>query len=183
MNSKAFEIKYALSETDTELREILRLQNQNLAKNISTEEIRKEGFVTVHHTFEVLKKMNLIESHVLAKHRGRVVGYALSMSTELKNEIEELKPMFTLIDRAIKNDRTYLVMGQVCIDKAYRKQGIFKGLYCKMQECYRKKYEVLITEISSNNKRSLNAHHAVGFETLLSHKVSNTTWEIVEWKW
>lgn len=179
----ATEIEYTLAKTDTELHDILRLQNQNLATNISSEESSKEGFVTVHHTFDVLKSMNTLAPHVIAKDQDRVVGYALAMSPKLRNDIIVLKPMFALIDQEIKNDSTYLIMGQVCVDKAYRRQGIFKALYYKMQQCYHKKYAFLITEIAYNNLPSIHAHRAIGFETLTTHQDASTTWQIVRWNW
>lgn len=41
-----------------DLEGILRLQQSNLAKNIPEAESRSQGFVTVGHSFEVLKEMN-----------------------------------------------------------------------------------------------------------------------------
>ena len=52
------EIVYRRAETNEELIQILALQTNNLAHRISEEDIKKEGFVTVHHDFELLKDMN-----------------------------------------------------------------------------------------------------------------------------
>ena len=58
-----------------------------------------------------------------------VVGFALVMLSNFRNEIEVLIPMFERIDELVPKDKTYVIMGQICVDKNYRKQGIFRGLY------------------------------------------------------
>jgi L-amino acid N-acyltransferase YncA len=71
-------------------------------------------------------------------------------------------------------------MGQICIDKDFRKQGIFKGLYqfmVKMVTEY--KFTSIITEIDTQNQRSLNAHEAVGFKKLADYPADDKIWRIV----
>jgi len=58
-----------------------------------------------------------------------VIGYALCMLKEFKKEIEVLRPMFKQIDSILNKGGDYIVMGQICIDKRFRKQGVFRGLY------------------------------------------------------
>ncbi|HEV8512500.1 MAG TPA: hypothetical protein VGQ59_04465 [Cyclobacteriaceae bacterium] len=58
---------FTTSQTDQDLFQILDLQKKNLARSLSQDEINREGFVTVHHTFEDLKKMNSYEQSVIAK--------------------------------------------------------------------------------------------------------------------
>ncbi len=78
---------------------------------------------------------------------------------------------------------SYLVMGQVYIDKAYRGRGVFDGIYAKMQAEFSSKYDYLITEIASRNTRSRRAHQRVGFEHLLSYSADREQWELVLWDW
>ena len=125
-------IKYQLTATDQELEEIIALQQKNLPLNISSGEKNDEGFVSVQHTLALLRKMHDAHPHVIAKHNDKVVGYTLCMLQEFRNEIPLLTPMFNQIDKAIKElseNFNYMVMGQVCVDKDYRKQGIFRALY------------------------------------------------------
>lgn len=72
-------------------------------------------------------------------------------------------------------------MGQVCIDKAYRKQGVFRGLYNKMSQALSDNYSAIITEVDQTNLRSLNAHLAIGFKKLYSYRSKNQDWEILIW--
>ena len=98
-------IIYKRAETNEELQQILELQRTNIPASISEEEKKKEGFVTVHHTFEILKAMNDKCTHVIAKYNDEVVGYALCMLKEFKEDIEVLKPMFQKIDARLQNSR------------------------------------------------------------------------------
>ncbi|MCK8524229.1 GNAT family N-acetyltransferase [Aquimarina sp. D1M17] len=176
-------IRYTTTSSKRELEQILQLQKNNLSSSISKEDKEKEGFVTVEHDLELLTKMHTKEPHIIAKDDDKVVGYALSMVREFKEDIEVLEPMFSKIDTQLRNLNTYIVMGQVCIDKNYRKQGIFRGLYNKMKDELNHKYDVLITEVAANNIRSLNAHYAIGFSDLLIYNDNGITWHLVQWDW
>ncbi len=177
-------INYTIVSTIEELRQIIQLQRTNLPSSISMTEKQKEGFVTVQHDLDVLERMNDVQPHIIAKDGNNVVGYALSMVKDFKDDIEVLKPMFDKIDTQIDHKVSYIVMGQICIDKAYRKQGIFRGLYYKMRDELKSKYDLLITEVAANNNRSLQAHYTVGFTDLLVYDSDGvTTWHIMQWDW
>ncbi|MBT8308153.1 MAG: GNAT family N-acetyltransferase, partial [Maribacter sp.] len=66
-----------------------------------------------------------------------------------------------------------------CIDKAYRNKGLFRMLYQKMVQALGTEFEAIVTEVDTNNLRSLKAHHAIGFEHLKTHKSEGKTWELV----
>jgi len=172
-------IIYTKVTSDRELNEILELQDKNLLENLSEEEKKEHGFVTIKHTFEILKAMNDVCSHTIAKHEDKVVGFALSMTKEFSEDIEVLKPMFHEISKLV-SDENYIVMGQICIDIKYRKQGVFKGLYefMKTDICLNT-FDSIITEIDIKNERSLNAHEAIGFERLKDFKAGDKNWRIV----
>jgi len=175
-------IKYQLSTTTKELEEIIALQQKNLPVNISRSELNEQGFVSAQHTLELLIKMHDAHPHVIAKNGDKVVGYALCMLQEFRNEIPLLTPMFNLTDMAIKELNepiNYMVMGQVCVDKAYRKRGIFRGLYKYMKENISNEYTAIITEVDVTNVRSINAHKAVGFEVLKEHQSNNQVWQLI----
>ena len=175
------DIIYKRAETTDELNQILNLQQINLPTKISQEEKKIEGFVTVHHDFDILQKMNTKCPHIIAKHKGSVVGYTLCMDASFKNDIEVLQPMFSKIDKRIDATTTYIIMGQVCVGKAYRKKGVFRGLYHYMKSQLKLQYDLIITEVDKSNKRSLNAHYAIGFKILYSYRSNNHDWEILYW--
>jgi predicted GNAT family N-acyltransferase len=117
-----------------------------------------------------------------------LAGYALSMTRELKVNIPVLIPLFERLDnlfyngRAVK-DLSYYVMGQICVDKAFRGQGVFRQLYASHKALLSGQYNYCITEVSTRNLRSMQAHYAIGFELL--HRFSDTQdeWNIVLWDW
>nr|WP_155600075.1 GNAT family N-acetyltransferase [Zobellia amurskyensis] len=170
---------YTTASTDKELKQILDLQQRNLSSTISLQEKEQEGFVTVEHTFEVLKAMNDVCPHIIAKSGDAVVGYALCMHPKFADEIEVLKPMFKELDSMPSQITSYIAMGQICIDKAFRKQGIFRKLYETMQLKTQESFNCIITEIDATNARSLQAHYAIGFRKLTTFESDGQKWEIV----
>lgn len=181
-------ISFTLASSTEDLQQIITLQAANLERHISNDEAVEQGFVTVVHDLPLLEEMNRTEQSIIAKDGERVVGYCLSMPTSFRDLIPVLVPMFEKIDHlSFKNsllkDSRYLVMGQVCIDKAYRGRGVFDGMYAKMQAELSSKYDYLITEIASRNTRSRRAHQRVGFEDLLSYSADAEQWELVLWDW
>lgn len=175
-------ITYQLTSTDKELEDIIALQQKNLPLNISSDEKNEQGFVSAQHTIELLTKMHDAHPHIIAKHNDKVVGYTLCMLQEFRNEIPLLTPMFNEIDKAIETlneNFNYMVMGQVCVDKDYRKKGIFRALYKYMKENISKEYNAIITEVDVKNVRSINAHKAVGFKVLKEHQSNNQIWELI----
>ncbi|WP_298900808.1 GNAT family N-acetyltransferase [uncultured Psychroserpens sp.] len=173
------DITYHRVKTDDELNAILRLQSDNLPKRITVSEQEKEGYVTIHHSFDILKRMNDSCAHIIAKHDGHIVGYALCMTKQFKDEIPILISMFNEIESIIPKRLNYIVMGQVCVSKPYRKQGIFRGLYRFMSNVLKPDFKAIITEVNVKNVRSSKAHQAVGFELLKTYVSNNETWELI----
>jgi len=177
------EVFYKRAKTIQELNQILDLQQANILSSISKNERLEEGFVTVHHTFKVLKAMNDKCPHIIAKFEDKVIGYTLCMLRDFKEDIDILKPMFKQIDSCLPRNQSYIVMGQVCIDKSFRKQGVFRGLYNFMKEELKSTYDLLITEVDQNNLRSMNAHIAIGFKHMHSYNSKGQDWALVSWDW
>jgi GNAT superfamily N-acetyltransferase len=176
-------IIYKRATTLAELEQIRTLQLQNSSENISSEEKLQEGFVTVQHSVALLKQMNSACAHIIAKDNDIVVGFALVMLSSFSNEIEVLIPMFERIDELVPKDNTYVVMGQICVDKNYRKQGIFRGLYHFYKEELHHEFDFLITEIAVINLRSMQAHEAVGFKIIDTYQEDGIVWNIMLWDW
>lgn len=172
-------ITYTKARTKEELEQILQLQQKNLFENLSEEERITQGFVTVKHSFEILKKMNDSCKHTIAVYNDKVIGFALSMTKEFSNDIPVLQPMFEEINNIV-SDENYIVMGQICIDKNFRNKGVFRGLYQFMKtEVCSGKFHTIVTEINVKNRRSLNAHASVGFTKLKDYNADFKTWRIV----
>jgi len=182
-------INYTTSQSERDLHGILELQQRNLAVNLTPDEVLSQGFVTVVHRFDDLKKMNDIEPHLIAKDGERVIGYLLAMTVHSKADIPVLIPMFELFDQTPFRGKpisnyNYLVVGQVCVDKNYRGQGVLDQCYEAYKAQFKNKYDFAITEISMRNQRSINAHKRIGFSEIHRHTAPNgEEWSIVVWEW
>ncbi|MEP7230558.1 MAG: GNAT family N-acetyltransferase [Ginsengibacter sp.] len=182
-------IVYKKVDSSEEIQQVLDLQKINLPQNLTEEEIKDQGFVTVIHSYDTLKKMNDIEQSIIAKNDDHVIGYLLAMTGKSKQDIPVLIPMFGVFDNIIYDNKKissyeYLVVGQVCIAKEWRGQGILDDCYQSYKKHFSDKYDFAITEISTKNKRSVNAHLRIGFKIIYNYTDSNgIEWEIVLWDW
>lgn len=179
-------VTYALASTDDELGQIIDLQAKNLAENITADTRQSQGFVTVKHSFDLLKKMNASAQQIIAKDGNNVIGYALVMRPELRSAVPVLVPMFNMFSKIDYLGKPlvsyrYYVMGQICVGEGYRGRGVFDGLYEKHRQVYSQEYDLCITEISRNNERSMRAHLRVGFNILYSFRDATDEWDIVVW--
>ncbi|GMQ30220.1 GNAT family N-acetyltransferase [Algoriphagus confluentis] len=176
------------AETQAELQGILDLQWENHLHVLSDSEKNEQGFVTVRHSMEQLQLMNSIARHIIAKEREKVVGYILAMTKASKDLVPILIPMFTQFDRLNYqgkrvSDFDYLVVGQICVGKNHRGQGLFDRMYAAYREAFSGTYSFAITEIAKSNTRSLSAHQRVGFEVIHEFKDDLFDWAIVAWDW
>jgi ribosomal protein S18 acetylase RimI-like enzyme len=175
-------------ETEKELLQILQLQQLYLAGNNSGSEEKEQGFVTVHHTIEKLNQLHALSPSVIIKDADEVVAYALVMLNEGGSLIPELVSMFEMLETLSwkgkpLNQYSYYVMGQVCVHKAYRGQGVFQMLYDKHKEMMQPSYDFVVTEIATRNTRSIRAHEKVGFQLLHRFKDEREEWDVVVWGW
>lgn len=171
-----------------ELEQILALQALNHPHQLTAEQRAKEGFVTVKHNLEVLKKMNNAVGQIIAKNGEKVVGYALVMPEEFKTMVPVLTPMFKLFTSLSYlgkplTDYRYYVMGQICIADQYRGKGIFEKLYSEHKRLLADRFDFCLTEISVKNTRSIRAHEKVGFKTIYTFSDITDNWNIVLWDW
>ena len=172
------------AQSEAELQKILDLQQDNLRSHLTAAEIDQEGFVTVIHNLELLREMNSPHPHIISKAGDTVVGFALVMLREYGDKIHVLEPMVTEIDNSsyggkILRDASYILMGQICIAKDHRKKGLFRKMYTLLESSLKPYFDYIITEIASNNERSLQAHLHTGFHILKRYSTSSTEWILV----
>lgn len=190
MSPQSTPVVYKAAESEEELRQILALQQINLPKNISQEESKDQGFVTVEHNFPLLASMNESAPQIIASVEGTVVGYALVMLESFSTKIPVLIPMFNMLSTLSYQGKAfgayrYYVMGQVCVDKAYRGRGLFDGMYHEQRRQLSGEYDFVVTEVATRNTRSMRAHERVGFETVHIYTDADhgEEWAIILWNW
>jgi hypothetical protein len=177
-----------VTNSTQDLEQILALQQANLIASLSTAEWKGQGFVTVEHTLDLLQKMHDAAPSIIIKDNDRVVAYALTMLRECSTMVPVLEPMFANVEKLTWNGKSlngyrFYVMGQICIDKAYRGRGLFDLLYQKHKEIYHHQFDLLVTEIATRNTRSLRAHERVGFKQVNVYRDETDEWSVVIWDW
>ncbi len=177
-----------LVEDKKELQQILSLQSENLSHHISPEELLSQGFVTIRHDINTLLQLHALAPSVIVKDKGIVAGYALTMLKECRQLIPGLESMFAVFDQLSwnakpLNQHNFYIMGQICVARPYRGRGLVELLYQFHKECYGTRYELLVTEIATRNKRSLRAHEKAGFKTIHIHEDQMDEWAVVAWDW
>lgn len=180
---------YSKSNSDSELIQILQLQQNNLSGNLTQEQMVSQGFVTLKHSFDLLKKLNVIENNIIVKDGNDVVGYVLAMTAASSREMPILFDMYESFNHIKYKHITiasynYLVVGQVCISPEYRGKGVFEKLYESYKNHFKDRYDFAITEISTKNNRSKKAHEKVGFKKIHDYiDRDGAGWEVVLWDW
>jgi hypothetical protein len=177
------------SSTTKELEGILELQKQNLKKDLTPEQIKEQGFVTVSHSLNDLEKMHRYEPNIVAKDGELVAAYVLAMTDRSKNDIPRLVEMYESFDHIQFQGKPvstypYIVVGQVCVGENYRGKGLFDQCYHAYKDFFKARYAFAITEIASINLRSMNAHKRIGFEVIYTYTDSSgVEWNVVVWNW
>lgn len=175
-------------KTIGELEQIIALQHKNLKQNITEEEKELQGFVTMEFTMPMLLQLHDLAPDIIIKADETIVAYAMVLLQEGRKAYPGLEPMFANFEKLNwKNkpliDYKFYVMGQICIDKPYRGQGLFDMLYMKHRDIYSGQFDFIITEISTSNYRSLRAHQRIGFQTIDRFRDTMDEWDVVLWDW
>lgn len=176
-------MKLKITEASTEdLLGIQQLQQQNHKEALEKEDVNKEGFVTIHHSHEMLQKINKPFPHTIIKDEDLIVAYALSMLPIHAEIVPDLNTMIKYASMVLK-EKSYIIMGQICVHKNYRQQGLFRALYNKMRDRFQDKFNYIVTDIDSENQRSLKAHLAIGFRVIYQYKSDiGKEWNVVALK-
>jgi ribosomal protein S18 acetylase RimI-like enzyme len=176
------EIKLVCS--DEEILQIKSLQEKNLRQHLTDEEAASQGFLTASYTLQYLREMNAAFPSVIAKENDLVVGYAMITKKEVREGHDLLKDLFNNIDRCqyegkILRDVNYVVVGQLCVAKAYRGLNLVKRMYDHFAEVVKAFHPYIVTDVDCDNHRSLKAHAKAGFEVIDSLLYGGKKWNIV----
>ena len=177
-----------LVTTEEELAQIARLSASNLVTNISVETKAAEGFVTWSYPLATLKLLHALQPSVTVKDHDIVAGYALVLTREctvvyppLKGMIEHMRGL-PFRGQPLLDHRVY-VMGQICVHPAYRGKGVVDLLYQFHRQEFSSRFDLLVTEISTSNIRSMKAHLKTGFNVIDTYRDEQDEWNVVLWDW
>eukprot|EP00123_Amoebidium_parasiticum_P020799 comp5651_c0_seq1/m.1546 comp5651_c0_seq1/g.1546 ORF comp5651_c0_seq1/g.1546 comp5651_c0_seq1/m.1546 type:complete len:193 (-) comp5651_c0_seq1:553-1131(-) len=176
-----------LASSNKDLHGILALQQKNHRKNLTPNTAQTQGFVTVEHNFELLKRMHDAEAHVIGvDENDDVVGYCLSMRESFRSDIPVLFTMFDLLDKLEVGGETlkqvgYIVMGQLCVAQSHRGCGLVDELFKVHGKHLHGKYGLSVTEVARRNVRSLKVHERAGYRIIHEYKDDADDWLVVAW--
>jgi ribosomal protein S18 acetylase RimI-like enzyme len=164
------------------------LQTLNLKQNITDEEAIDQGFLTAAYTIDYLHELNSVSPSIIAKDGNKVVGYALVATKDSRKGHDLIEGLFDAIDACeyngkILKDVNYVVVGQLCVAKEYRAQGLVQKLYGHFRDCLSNEFTYLVTDVAQANVRSLKAHKKRGFQVINKLMYSGFGWDIVLWDW
>ena len=181
-------LKPTFVSTMEELEQIHLLNQQNLKYHLSEAEKQEEGFVSWLYPLELLQQMHQLAPSIIVKDNSAVVGYALTTLPEAAVFHADLKALFDNLEMLSYKGKPlfehhFYCMGQICVAKPYRGQGIVKMLYDMHKEQFSPTYDFLLTEIATRNVRSWKAHEKMGFKTIHTHTDVLDEWNVVVWDW
>ncbi|WP_345955538.1 hypothetical protein [Mucilaginibacter sp. PAMB04168] len=168
--------------------QILKLQKSNHRDSLSPAQQIAEGFVYAQYNLHTLQQLSEFEAQIIATDGKKVIGYNLAISTQLVSKLPDLKSMFYAFDQTTYQGRllrtySYVVGGQVCVDKGYRGQGLLRRMYNEMKTLGNGRYELCVTDVSQRNTRSLQAHLNIGFVVAGTYEHDGEIWHTVVWDW
>jgi ribosomal protein S18 acetylase RimI-like enzyme len=181
-------VSIQLVNTAAELVGIQQLQRKNLRKEIGEAEALSQGFLMAEFDMLFLNAMQAAAPAVIAKDHDEVVGYALVATQAVRDLHPLLADLFNQIDQLTfqgiaLQSANYVVVGQLCVAKEYRGQGLVQRLYNYFRDSLQSNYQFGITDVAQANQRSLKAHIKTGFQVIHSIEYGGIGWDIVLWDW
>lgn len=171
--------------TVADIPQIEELQKRYHISFISEDE-KKNGFVTTLFTTEQMQELIETENGIsLACDGENVIAYAMAGSWKFWSKwplfqymIADL-PNTKYLGQTLSTENSYQY-GPVCIDTAYRGQGVLQELFTYSARQMNARYRLLITFINHVNGRSFKAHtQKVGMDVIKSFTFnSNNYYEL-----
>jgi len=182
-DSRAYTVGPAVSDDD--LRAILALQSVNHRDSVAEGDRATHGFLSLRHTLDLLREMNKPWAHTVARRGDEVVGYALTTLSRFRDRLPALDDMFERLrrielDGRPASDHRYFVMGQVCVAREHRGQGLVDAMYRDQAARLSSAFDWSFTEVDAANPRSLRAHKRSGWTEIDRYTAADRrTWVVI----
>jgi hypothetical protein len=133
----------------------------------------------------MLKSLNEKNGVLVAVKNSEVIGYEIPLDLENARKIPLLT---TFINRILKfkykgkplSNYNLIIEGQICIKKEYKGKGIAENLHKRFVNLLKPKYDLIVTEISDQNPRSLHVHtKKLGLSVLEEYSAEGRKWYIL----
>jgi predicted GNAT superfamily acetyltransferase len=143
---------------------IVQLNRANFIANLS-EEARQDGFLSAVFTLAQTAAMAEDLGTSVAVVDGQIAGFLCAFRNEFPHGSPVVAKMIESYDslsfagKLLNEYKTY-AYGPVCIDRAYRRKGLLRGLYQEQKRVLAGRFEVGVALIARTNQHSLEAHIA-----------------------
>ena len=174
---------------ESELVQVHKLLEENLKQNLSYQERKQQGFITINYSLNSLIKLNKITPTIVAIDESKVIGYALSANRNCKGLHKFLDMVIAEVDKTFYNkdlllESDYVVVGQLCVAKAYRRRGVSQKIYQEFKQEFHQTHPYCLTGVDALNKGSIESHKKCGFRVLKQLKCGlNSIGYLLIWDW
>lgn len=149
---------------------IVELQNQNLHHAVNRSDLAS-GFLATAYSADHFKQMNEEIAVVVCEHNQKICGYLGAGNIQFYQQFPIAAVMLNRLDcvtfrgAALELSRV-LVANPVCIAHTYRGDGVYLQLCQTLFAYLPRYYDLAVTLVPVENKRSYIATSRLGFETL-----------------
>jgi len=157
-----FNVEIGTASTD-DAQAVFALQERNLGRNLSEVEQQQYGFVSLETPPELLKEVIQENGITVARSLGKIVGYVIPLTVEEAKQLPLLNPFLSRFKKITYggkplNEYTFCVIGQICVDRNFRRRGVSEKLYAAFGTRLSAKYELAVTELAERNVASSRTH-------------------------
>ena len=172
----------------SELQGIRALQQANLKKNLSEQEVESQGFVTAEYTMDFLEALHQASPSIIAKDKETIAGYLFVVVKSIRHQHDLLSDLFNSIDKIVYNglllkNSNYVIVGQLCVARDYRGLGLVQKMYAFYKTTLAGEFDYCLTDVAKDNIRSLKAHEKSGFSIIETLEYGGLGWNIILWDW
>jgi predicted GNAT superfamily acetyltransferase len=166
---------------------IVQLNTVNFIANLSDDE-RRDGFLSAVFTLAQTAAMAEDLGTTVAIVDDRLAGFLCAFRNDFDHGSPVVAKMIESYDRLsfegqLLNSYKSYAYGPVCIDRAYRRRGLLRGLYQAQKRELAGRFEVGVALIARNNQHSLDAHIAgLGMTDVGSFEVNGNLFATVAFR-
>jgi predicted GNAT superfamily acetyltransferase len=166
---------------------IVQLNVANFIANLSEDE-QRDGFLSAVFTLEQTAAMAEDLGTTVAVVDGQVAGFLCAFRNDFNHGSPVVAKMIESYDRLsfqgkLLNAYKSYAYGPVCIDPAYRRRGLLRGLYQEQKRQLAERFEVGVALIARTNQHSLQAHIAgLGMTDVGSFEVNGNVFATVAFR-
>lgn len=170
---------------ESDLDEILDLNKKNYSDNVVWEDRQDQWFVTATFDKNILRKIMKDIPILIVRCDWDFAWYLIWAVPSVAPEVDLYSTYPTLLkdvyfDGKSLNKYNFFVIIQIAIVKKYRWRKLTYFLYKKMYEKTKNNYELMVSDIADENKRSLGAHlNKIGFEKIKKFHLDDDLWYVV----